>query len=93
MRRWEDNIRMDLEEMGINTGNLVDLAQDRICWRALVNAPLNLRVPLAMELVKIICQHYNFCFKNRNIPLKISYARKLKSRRVKSDLLFDFVCI
>ena len=37
-RRWEDNIRMDLEEMDINAGNLVDSAQDRNYWRALVNA-------------------------------------------------------
>ena len=44
-RRWEDNIRMDLEEIGINPGNLVDSAQDRNYWRALVNAALNLRVP------------------------------------------------
>ena len=44
-RRWEDNIRMDLEEIGINTGKWVDSAQDRNYWRALVNAALNLRVP------------------------------------------------
>ena len=44
-RRWEDNIRMDLEEIGINAVNLVDSAQDRDYWRALVNAALNLRVP------------------------------------------------
>ena len=44
-RRWEDNIRMDLEEIGINAGNLVDSAQDRNNWRALVNTGLNLRVP------------------------------------------------
>ena len=44
-RRWEGNIRMDLEEVGINTGNWVDSAQDRNYWRALVNAALNLRVP------------------------------------------------
>ena len=43
--RWEDNIRMDLEEIGINVGNWVDSAQDRNYWRALVNAALNLRVP------------------------------------------------
>ena len=43
--RWEDNIRMDLEEIGINAGNWVDTAQDRNYWRALVNAALNLRVP------------------------------------------------
>ena len=44
-RRWEDNIRMDLEEKGINAGNWVDSAQGRDYWRALVNATLNLRVP------------------------------------------------
>ena len=44
-RRWEDNIRMDLEAIGINVGNWVDSAQDRDFWRALVNAALNLRVP------------------------------------------------
>ena len=44
-RRWEDYIRTDLEEMGINAGNWVDSAQDRDYWRALVNAALKLRVP------------------------------------------------
>ena len=44
-RRWEDNIRMDLEERGIKAGNWVDSAQDRDKWTALVNAALNLRVP------------------------------------------------
>ena len=41
--RWEDNIRMDLKEIGINTRNWVDSAQDY--WRALVNVALNLWVP------------------------------------------------
>ena len=44
-RRWEDNIRIDLEEIGINAGNWVDSGRDRNYWRALVNAALNLRVP------------------------------------------------
>ena len=39
------NIRMDLEEIGVNAGNWVDSTQDRNYWRALVNAALNLRVP------------------------------------------------
>ena len=43
-RPREDNIRMDLEEIGINAGNWVDSSQDRNCWRALVNAALNLGV-------------------------------------------------
>ena len=42
--RWEDNIRMNLKEVGFNTKKWVDSAQDRDYWRALVNA-LNLRVP------------------------------------------------
>ena len=44
-RRWEDNIRMNLKEIGINTWSWVDSAQDRDYWRALVNAALNLRDP------------------------------------------------
>ena len=47
-RRWENNIRMDIEEIGINTRNLVDLARDRTHSRVLVNAVLNLQVPKAV---------------------------------------------
>ena len=43
--RWEDKVRMDLEEIRINAGNWVDSAQDRNYWRALVNAELNLHKP------------------------------------------------
>ena len=41
-RRWEDNIRMDLEEIGINAGNWHDSAQDGDFWRDLVNATFKL---------------------------------------------------
>ena len=41
-RRWEDNIKMDLKEIVINTRNWIDSAQDRDYWRTLVNAALNL---------------------------------------------------
>ena len=44
-RRWEDNIRMGLKDIVINTRNWVDVAQDRDYWRTLVNSVLNLRVP------------------------------------------------
>ena len=44
-RSWEDNIRMKLEEIGINARNWVDSAQDRNYWRALENAALDLRIP------------------------------------------------
>ena len=50
-RRWENNITMNLEEMGINMGNWVDSAQDRDYWKPPVNAALNLRVSQAMELI------------------------------------------
>ena len=42
--RWEDNIKMGLEEIGINAANWIDSAQGRNYWGALVNAALNLRV-------------------------------------------------
>ena len=44
-RRWEDTIRMNPKEIGINTRNWVDSAQNRDYWGSLVNAALNLRVP------------------------------------------------
>jgi hypothetical protein len=44
-RRWVDNIRMDLVEVGWCDVNWIGLAQDRNRWRALVNSVLNLRVP------------------------------------------------
>ena len=43
--RWDDNIRMDLEKIGISAGKWVDSAEDRNYWKALVNVALNLRVP------------------------------------------------
>ena len=43
-RRWEDNIKMDLEEVGYAGMDWIDLAQDRDRWRALVNAAMNIRV-------------------------------------------------
>ena len=44
-RRWEDNIKMDLEDVGRGYGDWMELAQDRDRWRALVNAVVNLWVP------------------------------------------------
>jgi hypothetical protein len=44
-RRWEDNIKMDLGEIGIDGANWIRLAQDRVQWRAFVNMVMNLRVP------------------------------------------------
>jgi hypothetical protein len=44
-RRWEDNIKMDLREIGIVGANWIRLAQDRVQWRAFVTTMTNLRVP------------------------------------------------
>jgi hypothetical protein len=44
-RRWEDNIIMDLREIGRGGMDWIDLAQDRDQWRALVKTVMNLRVP------------------------------------------------
>jgi hypothetical protein len=43
--RWEDNIKMDLREIGINVANWVQLAHDRVQWWAFVNTVMNLQVP------------------------------------------------
>jgi len=43
--RWEDNIKMDLQEVGCGGMDWIDLAQDRDRWRALLNAVMKLRVP------------------------------------------------
>ena len=44
-RRWEDNIKMDLREVGSDSGEWIDLAEDRDQWRAYVRAVMNFRVP------------------------------------------------
>jgi hypothetical protein len=44
-RRWVDNIKMDLSNMGCGGMHWIDLSQDRNQWRALVNTVMNLRVP------------------------------------------------
>jgi hypothetical protein len=44
-RGWEDNIRTDLQEVGCEVMDWIDLALDRDRWRGLVNAVMNLRVP------------------------------------------------
>jgi hypothetical protein len=44
-RRWVDNIKIDLREVGWDGGDWIDLAQDRDQWRALVKAVMKLRVP------------------------------------------------
>jgi hypothetical protein len=44
-RRWEDNMKMDLREIGIDRANWIQLAEDKVQWWACVNTVMNLRVP------------------------------------------------
>jgi len=44
-RRWQDNIKMELQEVGGACGDRMELAQDRDRWRALVSTVMNIRVP------------------------------------------------
>jgi len=44
-RRWEDNIRLDLQEIDCGVMDWIELAQDRDSWQALVNADMKLRFP------------------------------------------------
>ena len=44
-RKWEDNIKMDLQEVGGSCGDWMELAQVRDSWRALVSTVMNFRVP------------------------------------------------
>jgi len=50
-RRWEDNIKMYLQELGGGCEDWMELAQDKDRWRALVSAVLNLRVPNCGEFL------------------------------------------
>ena len=54
---------MDIKEVGINTRNWIDLAQDGVYWRDLVNAALSLRVPYVVELVRylVLFEKTSFC--------------------------------
>jgi hypothetical protein len=44
-RRWEDNIKLGVMEIGIDGANWIRLAQDRVQWRTFVNTVMSLRVP------------------------------------------------
>ena len=44
-RKWEDNIKMDLQQVGFGVMDLIELAQDKVRWREFVTAAMNFRVP------------------------------------------------
>jgi hypothetical protein len=49
--RWEENIKMDIREIGIDEANWIRLAQDTVQWRAFVNMVMNLRTPYRKQAV------------------------------------------
>jgi hypothetical protein len=57
-RRWEDNIKMDVEEGGGGRGEWMELAQDRDRWRALVSTVKNPRVPQNAENFLVSCENW-----------------------------------
>ena len=60
MRRWVDNIRMDLQEVGCGYTDWIGLAQDRDRWRTLVSAVMNLRVPCNVGKFLTSCKPGSF---------------------------------
>jgi hypothetical protein len=59
-RRWEDNIKMDLQEVGYGGMDWIELAWDRDRWRERVNAVMNLRVPLNVGNFLTGCKPVSF---------------------------------
>ena len=55
-RRWDDNIKMDLQKVGRGCGDWMELAQDRDRWRALVSTVMNLGVPKNAENFLTSCR-------------------------------------
>jgi len=59
-RRWEDNIKMDLQEVGRGCWDWMELAQDRDRWRALVSTVMNFRVPKMREISRLAAEPVSF---------------------------------
>jgi hypothetical protein len=66
-RRWKDNTKMDLREMGIHGANWSRLAQERVRWRAFVNTVTNLQFPLKSRLFFDKMNYYQL-FKEHPAP-------------------------
>ena len=59
-RRWENNIKMDLQEVGGGCGDWMELAQDRDRWRALMSTVMNLWVPRMREISLLAAEPVSF---------------------------------
>ena len=58
--RWEDNIKMNLQEVGRSCGDWMELAEDRERWRALVGTVRNLRVPRMRGISRLAAEPFSF---------------------------------
>ena len=73
MRRWEGNVKIDLKGVDASTRNWIDSAHDRDYWRAIVNAKLNLVVPLAIELVRqLVAEDMNGWALSKKLTARVS---------------------
>ena len=59
-RRWEDNIKTDLQEVGGSCGDWMELAQDRDRWRSLVRTVMNIRVPKMRRISSLAVEPVSF---------------------------------
>ena len=59
-RRWEDNIKMDLQEVGGDCGDWMELVQDRDRWRGLVSTVRNVRVPKMRGISRLAAEPVSF---------------------------------
>jgi len=69
-RRWENNIKMNLQEVGGSCGDWMELAQDRDRWRALVGTVRNIRVPKMQGISLLAAEPVSFS--RRTLPHGVS---------------------
>jgi hypothetical protein len=75
-RRWVDNIRMDLGEVGWGDVNWIDLAKDRNRWRALVNSVLNLWVTYLRSLFFTLRRKYEIKVFETRVTMRIFWSKR-----------------
>jgi hypothetical protein len=83
--RWEDNIKMDLQEVGGGCGDWMDLAQDRDMWRALVSTVRNLRVSKMRRIYSLAAEPISF---SRRTLLHALYI--IAVRRILLEIYFTY---